>query len=135
MEALRSGRELFPERISPAAAAIADWLRENQRARWHRGERVLAEDYLRHQPNIGQSVIRELVVGEVALREEAGESIHSRDFVQRFPQLIEGPPTAGGTICPEPIVRIAPAAHVALQNGYEILEELGQSALDRPRSK
>jgi serine/threonine protein kinase len=109
-------------------------IRDDQRARWRRGERVAAEDYLQRQSDLGESLVRELVVGEVALRQEAGEAIPSQEFPQRFPQLIEpSQPEAGRsvnvTIAPAPAVRIAPPSGLLAVPGYEIREQIGRGGM------
>ena len=65
----------------------ADSLRDDQRNRWHAGERVRVEDYLRWLPGLCDQTdaVLDLVYGEVLLREAAGEKVNLRELQNRFP--------------------------------------------------
>jgi tetratricopeptide (TPR) repeat protein len=71
-----------------------DWLarlQEDQRRRWGQGERVPVEAYLEKYPALGEDpeAVLDLILGEVILREEAGEPLRLGDFLKRFPSLEE----------------------------------------------
>src|SRR5438445_9775806 len=64
-------------------------LRAEQRQRWLKGERVVAETYFDLYPNllaVPDSAL-ELVYSEVMLREEAGQKPQLDEYVRRFPQF------------------------------------------------
>src|SRR6516162_4470958 len=58
--------------------------------RWHRGERVPVEAYLRQHPELetGECVF-ELILTEVALRQEYGDTPPLDEFLWRFPRFEE----------------------------------------------
>src|SRR5687767_8964441 len=66
---------------------IVTVLQVDQRARWERGERVLAEAYLQAHPQLAAEpeIAMDLVYGEFLLREELGETPELDDYVRRFP--------------------------------------------------
>jgi hypothetical protein len=57
--------------------------------RWHAGERIAAEDYLRRYPALetepGQAL--ELIYGEFLVREDLGETPAPEEFLRRFPDV------------------------------------------------
>ena len=69
--------------VSPAALAQAD-----QRSRWQKGDRLLAEAYLEQLPALGADIDGQLdlIYGEVVLREEQGEHPLLEEYLARFPQ-------------------------------------------------
>lgn len=112
-------------------------VREDQKARWERGERVRAEDYKQCEPALGQTIVRELVVGEVGLRQQEGDAPVS--VAKRFPELIEKKPHAANlqvpepsdmfcTVVPQPVVPIAVDAPSRWKE-YQFLEELGRGGM------
>src|SRR5689334_5024466 len=66
-------------------------LQDDQRRRWGQGERVPVEAYLAQYPALGEDpeAVLDLILGEVILREEAGEPLRPGDFLKRFPSLEE----------------------------------------------
>src|SRR4051794_18949422 len=64
-------------------------LQQDQRRRWGRGERVPVEAYLERFPALGQDreAVLDLILGEVILREEAGERPRLDEYLGRFPPL------------------------------------------------
>src|SRR5262245_56863116 len=79
----------------PAARPGEDrlsWLsrvRDDQRRRWKRGQRLLAETYLQHLPALGKDpeTAVDLIYSEFLLREELGETPNCDDYLRRFPLL------------------------------------------------
>lgn len=69
----------------------ADAVRQDQDARWARGERVAAERYLNALPRVAGSADDALVViyGEVLNRAAAGETCDMAEYVRRFPALAD----------------------------------------------
>ncbi|GIW81927.1 MAG: hypothetical protein KatS3mg105_3734 [Gemmatales bacterium] len=67
---------------------ILNRLRQDQRERWRRGERVLAESYLKLLSDRQMLSYRslELVYCEYLLREELGEKPDLAEYAQRFPE-------------------------------------------------
>src|SRR3954451_9562288 len=61
----------------------------DQQSRWRRGERVPVEAYLRQQPSLSgdSEAVLELILHEVMLRQERGESPLLCEYQQRFPHL------------------------------------------------
>jgi hypothetical protein len=118
---------------------VAAVLRIDQRQRWQAGERVPAEDYLRHHPAVGASAeaVVDLVYGEFLLRERLGERPDVDEYRHRFPdhagalraqielhrvlaggsETLPGLPPVGG----EPARPEVP--------GYAILSELGRGGM------
>jgi WD40 repeat protein/serine/threonine protein kinase len=64
-------------------------LRQEQRQRWQRGDRVPAEEYFRQRPALegDATAALELVYNEVVLRAEQGEAPRLEEYVRRFPFL------------------------------------------------
>jgi serine/threonine-protein kinase len=71
--------------------ALLARLLDDQRRRWHRGERVLVESYRQQQPALGsdQGGMLDLIYSEILLREQAGEQPSRDEYLQRFPELAE----------------------------------------------
>jgi formylglycine-generating enzyme required for sulfatase activity len=68
----------------PAALALL----LDQSARWQRGERKLVEAYLVQQPLAGgREAVLELILHEVLLRKQGGETPSLGEYQQRFPHL------------------------------------------------
>src|SRR6266581_9175816 len=63
-------------------------LQEDQRRRWHAGERVRVEAYLEQHPALQDNVeaILELIYQEMVLQEECSEPAGLEDYLRRFPQ-------------------------------------------------
>jgi serine/threonine-protein kinase len=61
----------------------------DQRARWARGERVSAEEYLRAEPSLSSEIVLDLLYNEVVLRQDRGELPALGEYQARFPELSE----------------------------------------------
>jgi serine/threonine-protein kinase len=72
-----------------SAAQLAAVLLVDQRERWQRGERILAEAYLEEYPALRADPegAVEMVYGEFLLAEERGEAPRLEDYGRRFPAL------------------------------------------------
>jgi serine/threonine protein kinase len=70
------------------AVGLAALLRQDQRRRWLRGQRLRVEDYLERYPALraNPGALLDLVYGEFALREEMGESPDVVEYLARFPE-------------------------------------------------
>ncbi len=116
------------------ADAVAH-LRDDQSARWRRGDRVPAEHYLAAHPHLSDEDRLVLVAGELALRWERGELPTAAEYADRFPAyaddlrvqfelrpLVDGPfaPTPSG---PAALPSPADRPHVP---GYDLHEEIGR---------
>src|ERR1700722_5594757 len=79
--------------ISPDAgrAPSLTTLLADQRSRWQRGERRLAEDYLAKQPALraDAEAALDLIAHEIQLRLEQGETPDLDEYQRRFPHLAE----------------------------------------------
>lgn len=75
----------MPELESIQKSAVAELL-EEQRRRWQQGDRVPAEHYLQRTPPLAESAALDLIVNEVLLRQEAGETPSAKEYIARFPQ-------------------------------------------------
>src|SRR5437870_11277935 len=75
-------------RSTQPPGGMASQLQEDQRRRWHAGERVPVEAYLDQHPTLRDNVeaILELIYHEMVLREECGEPAGLEDYLRRFPQ-------------------------------------------------
>src|SRR5579872_3917363 len=64
-------------------------LRDDQRARWQRGEKRLVETYVETDPKLAadQKLLIDFVYAEFCLREECGENPRVAEYLKRFPQL------------------------------------------------
>jgi serine/threonine-protein kinase len=126
-------------------------LRYDQHQRWHHGERLAAEEYLRRYRLLREDADAGLllVYSEFALRQELGEAPALEEYLERFPQyadglrqhhafhaaLAAGPPTVAA---PGPVSSAATrgaagaveagAGRPAIP-GYEIQEELGRGGM------
>ncbi len=120
-----------------------------QRDRWQRGERVRVEAILAWQPALADQpqAVLDLLVNEIVLRQEAGESPDLDEYLCRFPRLAgelrlqleveraiqedalgaaSAPPDSQATAVVHPSGAAAPSPHIA---GYEILSELGRGGM------
>jgi serine/threonine protein kinase/tetratricopeptide (TPR) repeat protein len=70
------------------ADRLVETLAEDMARRWHRGEQLRAEEYLRlHPPLVDQpAAALELVYEEIHLRQEHGQEVHAEELFARFPQ-------------------------------------------------
>jgi serine/threonine-protein kinase len=152
----------LPELLAQVArldrARRIDALRDDQRRRWERGERLPAEAYLRLAPSLetDEELLVELAYGEFLLREQGGEAPDSQEYLRRFPRcraalerqfsvhraLADDPSRAGGrttipvaaspTVAPQltPPPSPAPGQHAFPRvPGYDILGILGRGGM------
>jgi eukaryotic-like serine/threonine-protein kinase len=122
---------LFPGQV----AAV---LQVDQHERWHDGERVPAEVYLRDFAPLAaeRELAVELVYREFLVREKLGESPAPEEYLRRFPEYAErlrqqfafhaalGSLSPGGEAETSPPGAVGPAVP-----GYEILGELGRGGM------
>ena len=68
---------------------LAAVLRADQRGRWHAGERVPAEQYVRRLPGDppDAEAAVDLIYHEFVIRRTLGESPDAADYLRRFPEL------------------------------------------------
>ncbi|MBY0521885.1 MAG: protein kinase [Gemmataceae bacterium] len=68
--------------------ALLAMLRVDQRKRWQRGERILAEAYFTRLPHLAadEEAVLDMIYSEVVLRDELGDAPGVDEFVGRFPQ-------------------------------------------------
>jgi hypothetical protein len=71
------------------SSSLHDSLRQDQRPRWVRGDRVPVESYLQQHPELSSDAAAMLVLieSEYLLRRELGEAPSVDEYVQRFPAL------------------------------------------------
>jgi hypothetical protein len=69
-----------------SAQDLAGRIRDDQRARWRRGEPLRVEGYLNQHPRLWEDseVVLELIFNEVELRRELGERPEEAEYVARF---------------------------------------------------
>jgi hypothetical protein len=80
------------DRLRARTATAADALtvlREDQAARWAAAGRLPVEAYRDHLPGLTDEDVLVLIVGEVALRREAGEDPTPAEYQARFPHLAD----------------------------------------------
>jgi tetratricopeptide (TPR) repeat protein len=122
-------------------------LRQDQRERWQRGDRVRIEDYVAQRPDLKADPegVLDLIYNEIVLREERGDDPRLQEYLDRFPEFEadlrlqfqvhqaledksltrvtmaspEGPPTRP---------RLRPGAHPCVGD-YEIVGELGRGGM------
>ena len=128
-------------------------MQEDQRRRWGQGERVPVEFYLEQNPTLGvdPEAVLDLILGEVILREEAGERPRLDEFLGRFPHLEvplrlqfevhqaleDAPLSALATLSAHarPWTAVSWTRDEAIDQapntlpGYEILDELGRGGM------
>ena len=134
-----------------SAAVVAAALAVDQWHRWHAGERVPAEDYLRQFPALATDAeaALEVIYGELLVRETLGEAPDTADYLRRFPQVADrlcqqlalhqamadtatrpagtAGSVGGHTPAYPPLARRAtPLPQVA---GYEVLAEIGRGGM------
>lgn len=75
--------------MSSQSLPLTDVLRQDQRERWQRGERVLVESYLEQHPALSSdaAALLDLIESEIALREELGEAPQAEEYIARFASL------------------------------------------------
>jgi serine/threonine protein kinase len=114
----------------------------DQRTRWARGDRVPVEQYLKHQPALGNNTeaLLDLIYAEVVLRRERGETPTPEEYVARFPDLAEPIRTQFevDAVIDSQATQIVGADERIVEftvarpkppPGYELLEELGRGGM------
>src|SRR5260221_4830520 len=129
------------QRAEPPSAGddFAAMLRGDQRLRWQQGSRVPVEAYFEHYPELPNRpmALRELVLGEIHLRREMGDSLDLSDFVRRFPdhapwlreQFAHLRPVAADSDTSEADDRDDTDTPWPALPGYEIVEEIGRGGM------
>lgn len=112
--------------------------------RWHRGERVPVEAYLRQHPELESSENAfELILTEVVLRQELGDAPPLEEYLWRFPHFEErlrrhfalhaGLAVAAGSLPVAvpvfPPTALLPADGLPSLSGYEIVERIGRGGM------
>jgi WD40 repeat protein/tRNA A-37 threonylcarbamoyl transferase component Bud32 len=131
-------------------AQLVEVVRADRRARWQRGERVPAEEYLARYPALQADVTCavELVYHEVLLREELGEAPQVGEYLQRFPQyrsrleplfevhraledrhLLDTSVIETSPLATPSAAGGAPAAQLPAVAGHEVLSVLGRGGM------
>ena len=66
-------------------------LRGEQRRRWHRGEGIRVEDYLRQFPQLEADPegVLDLIYTEFVLREELRQAPRPEEYLERFPRFAD----------------------------------------------
>jgi WD40 repeat protein/tRNA A-37 threonylcarbamoyl transferase component Bud32 len=91
----RKGEATVPDVLARAdaltPAELAEVLAADQAERWHRGERIPAEQYLQQYPALrtDEDAVCDVVYGEFLLRAELGESPDLGEYEKRFPAQAE----------------------------------------------
>jgi hypothetical protein len=75
--------------MSSQSLPLSEVLRQDQRERWLRGERVLVESYVERHPELSSDTpaLLDLIESEISLREEVGESPQPEEYLARFVSL------------------------------------------------
>jgi WD40 repeat protein len=126
------------------------WIREEQRTRWQRGERIPVETWLEQHPGLraDEEAALLLIYQEVILREERGETPQLEEYLARFPQwaaqlrdqfevhgalaserLFPGAGGPGETVLTPGSARSSERAGLPAVPGYRLLRELGRGAM------
>jgi serine/threonine protein kinase/tetratricopeptide (TPR) repeat protein len=118
-----------------AAEALAARLVEEMIERWHQGERLLPEDFLRRYPELWghPEAAADLIYEELCLRQECGPQIPVEQVLRRFPQwrpqlevLFDCQRVLGpGCLAPD-----FPVAGESVGD-FRLITELGRGALGR----
>ncbi|QJW99125.1 WD40 repeat domain-containing serine/threonine protein kinase [Frigoriglobus tundricola] len=122
-----------------AAVRRTSWarlLRDDQVRRWQNHQRVFVEAYLQHLPALAEvpDALIDLIYGEVLLREQAGDTPHPDEYLNRFPAhaaTLNRQFAVHAVFAPAgaPLLRVptAPLIDAVPQvPGYEVLDELGR---------
>jgi hypothetical protein len=139
-----SPSRLSGAREDPAAVVLL----MDQQVRWRRGEHVLVEAYLAQQPHLrdASEVVLELILHEVLLRQECGETPTAAEYQQRFPHLaeqlaiqfeveqaIDGSSLTPGTLMQrQPGAWLAPPPGTANESGADLLARRQILVLNQP---
>jgi WD40 repeat protein len=115
-------RQRLPEDAS--FTELVARLQVEQRDRWKGGDRVLVEAFLQEHPALGEHAdwVLDLVFREIALRDEAGETLDVDEYCRRFPAFAT---QLQALAADAP----APARGWPSVPGYEILAELGRGGM------
>lgn len=106
-------------------------LREDQAQRWAVGDRIRAEDYLRHIAALSNEELLALILGEIHLRWQSGETPVESEYQERFPQLAEAireqfprtPELSTAHYTPKSTAAMVPSSPTGNQLGPYILQE------------
>jgi serine/threonine protein kinase len=122
----------------PAAAdELTRMLRGDQRLRWQQGQRVSVEAYLEHYPELKNRppAIRELILGEIQLRRELGDTFDLDAMRRRFPleaawlatqfRQPQGDSARDDTSIDEDEVE----SNWPFLSGYDVIEEVGRGGM------
>ena len=128
-------------------------LQQDQHRRWKQGERVPVESYLEQTSGLAEDpeALLDLILGEVILREQAGEQPRLDEFLERFPHLDvplrlqfevhqldrgraplrAGHPVIGWGLVDSQVPVLVESIDLARSTlpGYEILDELGRGGM------
>ncbi len=137
----------------PDGRPSLDAVLDEQQARWQRGERPPAEDFLARHPSLRDDAeaALDVIYQEFVIRRALGESPSPDDYLGRFPTWADGlvrqfaidealrpvsvdtiyhadeATTIAGALVTEPVA--IPAQSPRSIDGYEILNELGRGAM------
>jgi eukaryotic-like serine/threonine-protein kinase len=125
-------------------ASLVASLRADQRTRWRRGDAVRVEAYLDQHTSLRAhpEAILDLILNEVALRQERGEAPELTEYLGRFSPLraqlpalfqasrthVVAPPSSPRPAVPQPLDLVA-LSDVPVVPGYEIVAELGRGGM------
>jgi serine/threonine-protein kinase len=127
-----------PCRPAEAAAVLA----HDQWQRWHAGQRVPAEDYLRRCPAVAADpdAAVEIIYGEFLVRQDLGEQPAPAEYLDRFPkhaaglraqfELFQALDGGGSSVVTTlPAAPPSPVGGPFEVPGYEVLGELGRGGM------
>jgi tetratricopeptide (TPR) repeat protein/tRNA A-37 threonylcarbamoyl transferase component Bud32 len=134
---------------------LLDLLRADQQQRWHQGEPLSVDAYLRQLPAVAADpeLAVELIYGEWILRAERGEWPRHAEYVERFPAYREtlerrqrqGASDSEATVCSDQVTpgdgqavvdcRLAPEAAPGKMTGQQQQPADRLQSTDRPRAR
>jgi RNA polymerase sigma-70 factor (ECF subfamily) len=116
-----------PVTLVAAVLAVDQW------RRWHNGQRVLVEDYLRRWPALADApdAAVELIHGEFLVRDEVGDAPAPAEYLSRFPAFADAlseqfAVSAAMTQLTPPEGSPAQRARSGLRTPFSLLERLRQ---------